>query len=347
MQAIRTWRAFTSGGNAEGGTSLPTMGYRNDLDAAHARAAMLEQELVAEQRETERLTHEVERLKKPRAQEQTSDLDSSALDSSALGDEAPEVVRRRGPLLRSVVAVALVAGSGLGIYKARACHQAASRADARHEQAQESLIASFSNAWADGRYPEAWELTSDSYKGAVSLERFTLEMQQHPFVQGAKAVTVKPVSKRTVDGRRRAVLHTDSGDFPLTVKMSKSGIESMTTNSFDMLPPQSLSEIVGHRFVRALVDQRFADAWQVTHPVYRKGIGAARFAEDASTNSWLKAATGFMLRRSVSSATNNVLTGTLLIEGGALDLEVRLTGTTTDAWVSEVRIEGRASLPSL
>lgn len=307
------------------------MGYRSDLDAAQARAAALERKLSAGQDENEALRHELEDLKKPRKQKKVK----APKAARAPGEEG--MLRKLfTPMVIMLSACTLMAaGAGFWVYHSLTSYQDEALAQEKEERA---LVESFVTAWADERYEDAWALMGASYRDRVSVERFAREMKHHPSLRGVRGATP--------GDHNEGILHTSQGDIKFKASAYRGKFGWMRADGFDLLPPSQPALINGHSFVRALIDKRFEDAWQATHPIYRKSLTAQQFTDSLAQNIWISAATGFRLALADAKTASNELRGLLLTDEGSVGLVLNFTEGGETPWISEIIIGGKPSLPT-
>jgi hypothetical protein len=311
------------------------MGYRSDLDAAHARADALERKLAAGQDANEALRDELEDLKKPKPKPKKK--------KKVKAPKAAKAPRKKGalrafftPIAITLTASTLVAGgAGFWVYRSFDTYQEQAVAQDNRDHA---ILESFFAAWADQRYEDAWALMEADYRSKVSVEQFANGLKHHPSLRG--------VSGATLGDYGEGILHTSQGEVAFRAGAYHGEFRWMSADGFDLLPPSEPALISGHSFVRALIDKRFEDAWQYTHPIYRKSLSAKQFGESLAKNLWVTEATGFRLALADSETTTNELRGFLLMNEGSVGLVLNFTAGGETPWISEIIIGGKPTLPT-
>lgn len=198
----------------------------------------------------------------------------------------------------------------------------------------------FVAAWAEKRYEDAWALTDpDDYQPKVGKERFVKELANHPFIRG--------LSGGRFGTAWDGVLQTQEGEIRVRMNAHKGSLESMwTTDGFGLLPPTAPVTARSHAFMAALLERNFEEAWSHTHPIYRKSVAPAAFAQRLEQDIWIRAATGFRLKVPGEHGPANELQGFLITGEGDVGLTINYSKGKDAHWISGMSIGGKPTLPT-
>jgi hypothetical protein len=312
------------------------VGYRSDLDAAQARAAALEKQLASGRDENEALRQKIEELQKPAKKPKPP---KKPKKKRVLGQKSGlRALLKPGNLFRILSFLSILALLGTAVFAYRSLSARSDEIDERLKKRAEVGTA-FIAAWAEKRYEDAWDLTDPEYQREVGKERFLKELANHPFLRG--------LSGGHFANHWEGVLQTQEGEIGIRMNAHNGSIQSMWTfEGFGLLPPRAPAVARSHAFVAALLARNFEEAWSHTHPIYRKSVAPAAFAQRLEQDIWIREATGFRLKAPGEDGPANVLQGFLMTDEGSVGLTINYSKGKDAYWVSEMSISGKPTLPT-